>query len=208
MESGGRRPRKTSVLPAIRQHRRDGAGHRVRDGAWPAEARRLALRIRFARKTQRTSAGYRAGRFRTPVGSRRVGQRFSPRRRARDQARRRRRSPSTGSIRGESGTPARTPVRTSARRSSPAAFLAINRAYPRSPAPCTRRRFHSNRVRASAAIRTGSRFSRCVSRGTTCTSNCRPIARWSALPEFPNPAPLPVCERTHPVTPNFGASNR
>ena len=52
-----------------------------RPADWPSEFVSLE-------QTQRTSAGYRAGRFRTPVGSRRVGQRFSPRRRPRDQARR------------------------------------------------------------------------------------------------------------------------
>ena len=55
------------------------------------------------------------------------------------------RSPSTDSIPGASGTPARIPARTSSKPSSLAASSVIIKAFPKSPARCTRRRSRSRR---------------------------------------------------------------
>ena len=115
-----------------------------RPADWPSDfvpLDRLASGRRPHRQRSRT-------RSERPVGPRRVGERLSRSTAAARSSTATRRSPSSGSIPGASGTPARTPARTSARRSSRAASSAISRASPRSPAPCTRRRFRSNRASA------------------------------------------------------------
>ncbi len=82
-----------------------------------------------------------AERARTPLGPCRVGERLPQGRRPGDQARRRRRSPSSGSSRGASGTPARTPARTGARRSCARGILGDQQGVPKVACPLHKKTF-------------------------------------------------------------------
>ena len=143
---------KAKMVPAVRQHRRDGIVHRNYFRAWTKPARRLAQRCdwRSINSACWTAAAWRriersnkaealhslgACRHRRPIFRSTA---------ARPSNMAKRKSPCSISPAVASGMPARICARTKKRSCCRAAFWAMRLASPKSPARCTRKRFRSN----------------------------------------------------------------
>ena len=183
MDGGRRRPREAAALPAVRQHRRDRAEHRVRHASaassGPPTGRATSSRsteLGDARRRAASGAARAGGRW-VPVGK--VWR--LPRRRRRDRSSTaRRRSRSSTSPAAASGTPRQNMCPHKHEFVLSRGILGDQTGHAQGRLPAAQEDVLAGvgRVPERRGL-TGSRSSRSRSRATTCTSSSRRRPTWT-----------------------------